>query len=158
MRNAQSEALTPSMSLQIYEIVSNNEYYNEQGTHDNTDGDCWTTYQSPLPLLVEKTVYVWEFVWIFEAQSSHHGPLLHPHIDHWLDMACLRGHWLVYTTDFRSAVFIQLCRPYIYSLSSSVSDKSFMTYYKINIFMVPWWLFCTSGWCHIKVFKRNIRL
>jgi hypothetical protein len=35
----------PLWGCKFHEIVGNNEYYNEQGTQDNTDGDCWTIHK-----------------------------------------------------------------------------------------------------------------
>lgn len=106
----------PLWASKFHEIVGNNEYYNEQGTQDNTDGDCWTIHQFSLPLLVEKTVYVWQFIWIFEAQCSYHGALLHSHMVLWLEMACLRGHWLVSPqTSHVTSLFSEDVHLYMYS-------------------------------------------
>jgi hypothetical protein len=155
MRKAKS--WPPQWVSKFHEIVGNNEYYNEQGTQDNTDliadqptnfssvvcwGNCFCLTRQSVRLNLRGTVFT-------------SLPLLHFHTVHWLDMARLKGHWLVLTTEFPRNVILERWRPFMCVLSSPVSEKSFTTNYKINILMVQWSLFCMLDWRHIKAVKRN---
>lgn len=141
----------PLWASKFHDIVGNNEYYNERGTQDNIDGDCWTIHQFSLPLLVEKTVYVWQFIWMFEAQCSRHGALLHSHIVLWLKMACQRA----LTSFTMSHLYLAKMSIYICILSSFLNHRSFMTNYKINTLTTLQGVFCMFGWRYNKALKRN---
>ena len=136
----------PQWVSKFYEIVGNSEYYNEQGTQDNTHGDCWTTYQS--------SITGCEYCFMFDSPSRHNAHTMAPHVQMTRDGFSQRAPSSYHHRMSTSHFYLALTSWYGV-VSWFLSGISLMTSYKINSLMVAWKLICMFGWRHYRTFGNN---
>jgi hypothetical protein len=148
MRNAQSEDLTPSMSLQI--LWDRGQQWVLQWTRNS--GQHSRRLLNNLPIF--PFITGWEYCFTFDSSSRHNVHTMAPHVWMTRDGFSQRAPSSFHHRTSKSHFYLALTSWYGV-VSWFLSVIRFKTSYKINTLVVAWKLICMFGWRHYLTFGNN---